>query len=97
MSNPLADFLLRLEAGIPVGNALCQVPLGVSAQMTERQLELLADALSKKEGDVPPEDEPDPREYHREWAKLNKIPPWWEPIVWERKVAASGESTTECS
>ncbi len=90
MSNPLADFLLRLEAGIPVGNALCQVPLGVSAQMTERQLELLAEVLAKKEAD-PFEGEPDPREYHREWAKLNKIPPWWEPVVWERKVAAASE------
>ncbi len=91
MSNPLADWLLALQRGIVVGeNNICRIPLEVSAQMTERQLELLAEALSKKDADLT-DDEPDPREYHREWARQNKIPDWWEQIIWERKVAASDQ------
>lgn len=86
MSNPLADFLVRLSAGIPYRDGMCQISLSASAQMTERQLELLADRLFRKEEEID-DDEPDPREYHREWAKQNKIPPWWEPVIWERKVA----------
>lgn len=92
MNNLLVDCLLRLAAGVPVGNGVCQIPLAVSGQMTELQLEMIAQAIERKE--APPEDlEPSPREYHREWAKQNKIPDWLEPELWERKNAAS--STTE--
>lgn len=84
--NPIADFILNLAAGIPVGQGIRQIPVEVSSRMSETQLYLLAQTMADKR---PDEDTgPDPREYHREWAKDNKIPDWLEPKLWESK---SGE------
>lgn len=81
--DPLASFLLRLAAGIPVGHGLCQIPLDVSARMPECQLHAIADAI--KHRDDEPIEWPDERQYHKEWAKNNCIPPWIEAEIWERK------------
>src|SRR5438128_660450 len=78
VTSPLADLLLRLAAGFPVGQSLCQVPLHVSARMAEQQLYMLIGTLAKRSEDDD-EPEPDPRQYHREWAKQNRIPDWLEP------------------
>lgn len=82
--DPLASFLLRLAAGIQVGqHGLCQIPLTESARMPECQLYAIADAINKKDDEVG--EWPDERQYHREWAKDNCIPPWIESELWERK------------
>lgn len=82
--DPLLDYLLRLAAGIPVGTGLCQIPLTVSARMPECQLYAIADAMNNRNRDDEA-DLPDPREFHREWAKNNCIPPWIEAELWKRK------------
>lgn len=51
--------------------------------MSEAQLHELAEAMSDREEDA--ESWPDPREFHKDWAKQNCIPPWVEEKLWERK------------
>lgn len=82
--DPLASFLLRLAAGIPFGQGLCQIPLEKSSRMPECQLSAIADALNKRL-DEEEQGWPDPRKYHQEWARNNCIPPWIEAELWERK------------
>lgn len=85
MASDLAEILLRLAAGFPVGQGAVAVPVEVSSRMTERQLDLFIAAMGKAGKEDELLDEPDPREYHREWAKQNKIPRWYEAEIWERK------------
>lgn len=90
MANDLAEVLAVLAAGVTRGNGIVSIPIEVSSRMTERQIDILLETLKKK-GD---EEAPllDPREYHREWAKQNKIPKWLEPEVWKNKQNASADS-----
>lgn len=86
MASPLAEFLVQLSAGVPIGNgSFVRVPIGEAASMSEKQLGMLAERLQRK----PLEDEEarsfDPRAIHREWAKENKIPDWEERRLWAEK------------
>lgn len=89
MDNPLANLLTRLAAGIPADNGAIAIPLEVSGRMTERQLDLVMHSIGKKDEEEP---WPDARDFHREWAKQNKIPDWLEPEVWKSKQDASADS-----